>query len=150
MPEGIKLGKDSRQALDTNLAVISEALDSISAGPGLSDNSVTNAKLRDSAGVAVIGKFDAGTGDPADIVSSADGQVLQRAGGIVKWDTIPRFASIDPATLSPYMLIDAEQDDANFNDNDAVGTAKDWSGNSRDLTQATAAKKPTFKTGIIN
>lgn len=70
--------------------------------------------------------------------------------GQAKAQVTGRYGTIDPATLSPYILLDAEQDDANLNDGDAVGTAKDFSGNGRDLTQGTAGKKPTFKTGILN
>lgn len=35
-------------------------------------------------------------------------------------------------------------------DGDPIATSPDRSGNARDLTQATAAKRPTFKTGILN
>lgn len=37
-----------------------------------------------------------------------------------------------------------------FANNDAVGTMTDWSGNGLHLTQATASKKPTFKTAQKN
>lgn len=56
----------------------------------------------------------------------------------------------DATIAPPYLWLDANQDDANLNDNDAVATAKDFSGNGRDLTQGTAANRPTFKTNIIN
>jgi hypothetical protein len=45
----------------------------------LADNSVTNAKLRDSVAYSVIGRTSGTTGDPADIAASAN-QVLRRSG----------------------------------------------------------------------
>jgi hypothetical protein len=62
-----------------------------SAGSGtttIAANAVTDSKLRDSAGTSVIGKFDAGTGDPADIVASLDNRVLARSGGTLAFQTI--------------------------------------------------------------
>lgn len=47
---------------------------------GLVDNAVTNAKLRDSAGLSVIGRGANSTGDPADIVAGTNHQVLRRDG----------------------------------------------------------------------
>lgn len=47
----------------------------------LDDNAVSNAKLRDSAAVSVIGRAAGTGGDVADIAASADGQVLHCAGG---------------------------------------------------------------------
>jgi hypothetical protein len=47
---------------------------------GLVDNAVTDAKLRDSAGLSVIGRGANSTGDPADIVAGANHQVLRRDG----------------------------------------------------------------------
>jgi hypothetical protein len=44
------------------------------------DNAVTNAKLRDSAGLSVIGRGANSTGDPADIVAGTNKQVLRRDG----------------------------------------------------------------------
>jgi hypothetical protein len=47
---------------------------------GLVDNAVTNEKLRDSAGLSVIGRGANSTGDPADIVAGTNHQVLRRDG----------------------------------------------------------------------
>jgi hypothetical protein len=47
---------------------------------GLVDNAVTDAKLRDSAGLSVIGRGANSTGDPADIVAGTNKQVLRRDG----------------------------------------------------------------------
>jgi hypothetical protein len=43
----------------------------------IADNAVSNAKLRDSAGVSVIGKATTGTGDPADIAAGGGDLVLK-------------------------------------------------------------------------
>jgi hypothetical protein len=44
------------------------------------DNAVTDPKLRDSAGLSVIGRGANSTGDPADIVAGTNKQVLRREG----------------------------------------------------------------------
>lgn len=54
----------------------------------ISNNAVTNAKFRQSSGVSVVGKFDAGTGNVADIVSTVDDQFLVRRSGALTWGTI--------------------------------------------------------------
>lgn len=51
--------------------------------PGLLDNSVTDAKLRDSAALSVIGRSANSTGDPADIAGATVGHVLQVSSGPV-------------------------------------------------------------------
>jgi hypothetical protein len=47
---------------------------------GLVDNAVTNAKLRDSGALSVIGRSANSTGDPADIAAGTDHQVFRRSG----------------------------------------------------------------------
>lgn len=57
-------------------------------------------------------------------------------------------ALIDPALISGLIVwLDPGQEA--FADNDAVGTAANF-GSGPDFTQATADKKPTFKTGIVS
>lgn len=51
----------------------------------LQDAAVTNAKLRDSTGRSVIGRSAATVGAPADIIATADDQVLQRLSGVLSW-----------------------------------------------------------------
>ncbi len=46
----------------------------------IANNAVTNAKLRDSAALSVIGRSANSTGDPADIAAASDHQVLRRSG----------------------------------------------------------------------
>jgi hypothetical protein len=64
----------------------------------LAANSVTDTKLRDSAGTSVIGKAGAGAGDPADIVAGADNQIFGRRGGALT------FASVATAELAANIL----------------------------------------------
>jgi hypothetical protein len=52
------------------------------------DDSITDAKLRNSGACSVIGRSANSTGDPADIASSADGQVLRRAGGALAFGAV--------------------------------------------------------------
>lgn len=78
------------------------------------DDAITNAKLRNSAGVSVIGKFDAGTGDPADIVADADDKSLFRAGGAVSFDYLRKLTKsvLFTGLLTPAVLT-ANQDNYN-------------------------------------
>jgi len=52
-------------------------------------NAVSDAKLRDSAAVSVIGRSANSAGDPADIAATADGDVLRRAANVVGFGAIP-------------------------------------------------------------
>lgn len=54
----------------------------------LPDNGVTNAKLRDSGATSVIGRSANSSGDPADISTSTDGQVLRRAAGVLGFGAV--------------------------------------------------------------
>jgi hypothetical protein len=47
---------------------------------GIADNAVTDAKIRDSAALSVIGNATNATADPADIAAASDHQVLRRSG----------------------------------------------------------------------
>lgn len=55
----------------------------------LIDNGVSNAKLRDSTGLSVIGRSANSLGDPADIVAGSDGDVLRRSGITLGFGLIP-------------------------------------------------------------
>lgn len=46
----------------------------------IANNAVTDAKLRDSSGLSVIGRAANTTGDPADIIAGTDNHVLRRSG----------------------------------------------------------------------
>jgi hypothetical protein len=59
-------------------------------------------------------------------------------------------SAFSPASIPGLQLwLDASQI-SGLNDGDAVATWNDLSGNGNDVTQATASKKPTYKTGIQN
>lgn len=76
----------------------------------IDNNAVSNAKLRDSAALSVIGRSANSLGDPADIVG-ADGQVLRVAGTTLAFGTIAD-AAVPTNTLSLSKLVDAS---AQFN-----------------------------------
>ena len=63
------------------------------AGGTPADDSITNAKLRNSAALSVIGRAANSVGDPADIAASADNQVLQRTGSALSFAGIPLATS---------------------------------------------------------
>lgn len=54
----------------------------------IAGDAVTNDKLRDSAALSVIGRAANSGGNPADIVSSADGTFFVRRGGALTWDAL--------------------------------------------------------------
>lgn len=64
---------------------------------GIADDAVTDAKLRDSAALSVIGRSANSTGNPADIAASADGQVLRRSGTTLGFGTIATAGITDAA-----------------------------------------------------
>ncbi len=53
------------------------------------DDSVTDAKLRNSTALTVIGRSANSTGDPADIAAGSDGDVLRRSGTALGFGAIP-------------------------------------------------------------
>lgn len=62
---------------------------------------VTNAHLRDSVGVSVIGRAANSTGDPADIAAGADDTLLGRRSGALTW------AKISTAEINANAVTDA-------------------------------------------
>ncbi len=60
-------------------------------------NAITDARLRDSAGLSVIGRTGSSTGDPADIIASTDGQVLRRNGSTLSFGQV-QASSINMST----------------------------------------------------
>jgi len=82
----------------------------------ISNNAVSNEKLRDSVGTSVIGRSTSTTGDPADIQATTDGHVLLRSAGnllfgLISGDSISsiNWSKITgtPTTLSGYGITDA-------------------------------------------
>ena len=69
------------------------------------NSSVTLAKIADSGAASVLGRSAGTSGVLADISSSADGQVLRRAGGVLAWGALD-LADADAATgLLPHANI---------------------------------------------
>lgn len=64
------------------------------------DGSVTDVKLRNSAGVSVIGRAANSIGTPTDIVAGADNRVLQRKAGALVFDRIATDALEDSAVAT--------------------------------------------------
>ena len=54
----------------------------------ISNNAVSDAKLRDSAALSVIGRATNTLGDPADIAAANDGEVLRRSGTSLGFGTV--------------------------------------------------------------
>lgn len=54
----------------------------------IANNQVTDAKLRDSAALSVIGRSSNSSGDPADIAAGSDGHVLRRSGTSIGFGTV--------------------------------------------------------------
>lgn len=61
------------------------------------NDSIDNSKLRNSAGLSVIGRSANTTGDPADIVASTDGHVLRLSGTTLGFGTIATAGIADGA-----------------------------------------------------
>jgi Repeat of unknown function (DUF5907) len=54
----------------------------------IANNAVSDAKLRDSAALSVIGRSVNSGGDPADIVAAANDRVLRRVGDVISFDVL--------------------------------------------------------------
>ncbi len=83
---------------------ITQLTGDVTAGPGsgsqvatIAANAVDNTKLRDSAALSVIGRSANSIGDPADIATAADGDVLRRAGTALGFGAIATVAITDAA-----------------------------------------------------
>lgn len=60
----------------------------ITINSAFADDSVTDAKLRNSTALSVIGRATNSTGDPADIAAANDGEVLRRSGTALGFGTV--------------------------------------------------------------
>ena len=65
-------------------------------------------------------------------------------------DDVQKRKVFDPATVSGLEFFGQSDQIGGLSDDDLIATWLDQSGNGRNVTQATGAKKPTYKTGIIN
>lgn len=69
---------------------------------GIANDAVTDAKLRNSAALSVIGRSANSSGDPADIATSADGDVLRRSGTTLGFGTIPASSVTNLADIQSF------------------------------------------------
>lgn len=65
---------------------------------GLADNGVTNAKLRDSLALSVMGRPLNSVGDPQDMLATGNGKFLQRDNDLLTF-RYPKLASFTVATV---------------------------------------------------
>ena len=70
-------------------------------------NTVTDADLRDSAALSVIGRSANSSGDPADIAAGTDGHVLRRSGTTLGFGTVAT-AGIANGAITPEKLSGAQ------------------------------------------
>jgi phage-related tail fiber protein len=67
----------------------------------IDNNTVTNAKLRDSSALSVIGRSANSSGDPADITTTASSDaVLRESGGVVGFGTVATAGIADDAVTN--------------------------------------------------
>lgn len=71
----VKVDGDINYLIDAVNALYDTAISGV-----VADGAITNAKLRDSAGLSVIGRSANSSGDPADIIAATDKHVLRRSG----------------------------------------------------------------------
>ena len=89
------------QVLVVNGAASSLAFGTVATG-GITDGAVTLPKLANGTAASVLGRSGALAGPYADIVSSADGQVLTRSAGVIAWGAV-NLADSDAVTgLLPF------------------------------------------------
>ena len=93
---------------------ITQLTGDVTAGPGtgsqvaaIAANVVTNAMIRDSAALSVIGRGANVSGDPADIVAASDGQVLRRNGTVLDFGTVATAGIANSAVTTAKIAADA-------------------------------------------
>ena len=75
---------------------------------GVADNAITDAKLRQSAGLSVIGRSANTTGNVADITAANDAEVLRRSGTTLGFGTVATAGIADDAVTNPKLANMAE------------------------------------------
>lgn len=99
--EHLRLIKSTIKATFPNIdAPVTVTEDALNAVGSIADNAITNAKLRDSAALSVIGRSANSSGDPADIAASNDGEVLRRSGTSIGFGTIATAGIADDAVTN--------------------------------------------------
>lgn len=73
-------------------------LGNVSFAATIAANAVTDARLRDSVGLSVIGRASDTSGDPADVVAANDGEVLRRSGTTLGFGQITQAAVTNLST----------------------------------------------------
>jgi hypothetical protein len=71
----------------------------------VADNSITDAKLRDSTGLSIIGRAANSSGNPADIVAASDNQVLRRSGTSIGFGQVAT-AGVEDAAITAVKIAD--------------------------------------------
>lgn len=89
-------------------------------------NAVSNAKLRQSGGLSVVGRSANTTGDVADITAANDGEVLRRSGTAIGFGTVATAGIADDAiTFAKFQ---------NITDNRLLGRSAGSSGDMQEIT----------------
>ncbi len=104
----------------------------------IANNQVTDAKLRDSAALSVIGRSSNSSGDPADIAAGSDGYVLRRSGTSIGFGTVAA-AGLASNAVETAKIKDANVTDAKLRNSAAlsvIGRAANSSGAPADIVAA--------------
>jgi len=107
----------------------------------IDNNTVSDAKLRDSAALSVIGRSANSTGDPADIATSADGDVLRRSG------TTLGFGAIATAGITNDAVTDAKL--RNSGALSVIGRSANSSGDPADISATAASDAVLRESGSV-
>ena len=82
------VGRDTAGTGNLEQLTVGNALEFTGAGGiGVANNGISDARLRDSVAVSVIGRSANSSGDPADIAASANDQALMRQADALSWAT---------------------------------------------------------------
>jgi hypothetical protein len=100
------------KVLATEVGVLSMADEGAVMRVSLVDNGITNTKFRQSVGLSVVGRGSNSTGNVADLVAGADGDVLRRIGGTIGFGTITQAAVIGLVSALAQLSADIAAGDA--------------------------------------
>ena len=93
----------SSQKMDGDLNYLLDAVNTLydtAVNSAIPDDSITDAKLRNSVGLSVIGRSANTTGNPADIIAASDGEVLRRSGTSIGFGQIATGGITDSAVTA--------------------------------------------------